>query len=1330
LHQIIVYLTTFIENFSPNLKIKTKFISILTAEVLTPQQSISPIYQEHYLVRREIDLLKSELCRLFSRIDESESEEHFKNIAADFLKVAFYKADYEVNTKNRKDLVIHNGKSTKDPVGVIIEAKKPSNKAEMFSAEKPNVKALHELILYYFDEREEKNNIEIKHLIITNLYEWFVFDENEFDKIFYRNTEIRKLYKSKKEQGKDNPFFYAELAKILSQIADSLRVTYFNLKDYQHAATLPAHDEQDLVFEHLWKVLSPAHLLKLPLGNDANTLNQPFYHELLHILGLEEVIDYSQGGRKLIKRIQKENQRSEGSFMENTLYMISLDKKWQELPNLKEYGDTPQEQLEEIAISLCITWLNRILFLKLLEGQLITYKINGQVIQEKEQRRSANPVDLSRVRFMNLAQIKDFDELHELFFEVLAVKKHERNKVVSEKFGEIPYLNSSLFEEIELEQKVLKINQLKNRLEIPLYEHTVLKKNGKRLTGRKRALEYLFEFLEAFDFAKIEKNKIQEESKDLINSAVLGLVFEQLNGYKEGSFFTPSFITMYMCRETIRKVVVQKFKQASIGFGGDSFEDLKMFLSKDNYLSEKLKLYNKIFNSIKICDPAVGSGHFLVSALNELIACKSELQIIATPENQLLGFLQIEVQNDELRIKNLQLNEEHEYRKPPPNLSKKPYYQVIQETIFHEKKTLMENCLFGVDINPNSVKICRLRLWIELLKNAYYQAAQTPKGFKYEELETLPNIDINIKVGNSLISRFAIDDKYHKLANGARQKLRLATQKYKEQVIIYKNTTDSQTKQNAEKEIANIKKLFSTVANPYDKDYQLLKEKEAQLGEMPLFFDRKEQEIWIENTRKLTQEIEILRKKHEEKIQTVYGRAFEWRFEFPEVLNEDGDFEGFDFVVGNPPYFTLSLLTHLESLLSPQYQTYIKGGDIYCLFYEKAVELVRPNGLIAFITSKQWLNAAYGKPLRKFLEEKVNPLTLIDFGQIKVFDRATVFVNILVYERKEPMQQLEACILPKSFNKKEDDIGWWFDKLKTKVHFSENTWKIGSDLQNQINQKMEQVGTPLKDWEGIQFYRGITTGLNEAFHIDEQTKEYLISQDAKNEEIIKPLLRGRNIKKYAYKYENLYMLFIPWHFPLHQPANIIGASKEAEVLFQKNYPAIYTYLERFKDELISRNSSETNIRYEWYALQRYGSMYYEEFEKPKLVWLEISDRANYAYDEQGMYLTNSAYFLTSKQTDLKFLLAILNSKLVDFYFSQITAKIAGGRKRYTKQYVEQIPIPPLSAEEQAPFVALVEQILAKKQQGEDTSDLENEIDEKVFALYGLTEEEKYLVLNS
>ncbi|SFE40966.1 DUF7149 domain-containing protein [Thermoflexibacter ruber] len=1243
----------------------------MTVEVLTPQQSISEIYQAHYLVRREIDLLKSELGRLFSRIDENESEEHFKNITADFLKTVFYKTDYEVNTKNRKDLVIHNGKSVKDAVGVIIEAKKPSNKAEMFSAEKPNAKALHELILDYFEEREEKDNIEIKYLIITNLYEWFIFDENGFDKAFYRNTEIKKLYKSKKEQGKDNPFFYTELAKILSQVDDNLKVTYFNLKDYQQVAALPPDDEQDLVFEHLWKVLSPAHLLKLPLSNDANTLNQPFYNELLHILGLEEVIDKSQGGKKLIKRIQKESERSEGSMMENVLYIISLDKKWQHLPNLSEYGDTPQEQLEEIAISLCITWLNRILFLKLLEGQLLTYKINEQVINEKEQGKSANPVDLSKVRFLHTTQIKDFDELHELFFEVLAVKKHERNKVVSEKFGEIPYLNSSLFEEIELEEKVLKINQLKNRLEIPLYSQTVLKKNGKRLTGKKRALEYLFDFLGAFDFAKTEKNKIQEESKDLINSAVLGLVFEQLNGYKEGSFFTPSFITMYMCRETIRKVVVQKFKQANIGFEGDSFEDLKMFLSKDNYKSDRLRLYNQVFNSIKICDPAVGSGHFLVAALNELIACKSELQIIASPENMLLGFLQIEIQNDELRVKNLQLNEEHAYRKPPQNFTQKPYYQVIQETLFHEKKTLIENCLFGVDINPNSVKICRLRLWIELLKNAYYQAEPTPKGFRYTELETLPNIDINIKVGNSLISRFALDDKYQKLANGARQKLRLATQKYKEQVIIYKNTTDPQTKQNAEKEIANIKKLFSTTANPYDKDYQLLKEKEAQLGEMPLFFDRKEQETWIENTQKLTQEVEALRKKHEEKLQTVYGKAFEWRFEFPEVLNEDGDFEGFDFVVGNPPY-SRDYLSRLKKFFDELFETSEYKIDPFVFFIERGTHLLYKEGWLNMIVPNTWLNTDTFSKLRHFLLNKTHIEFITNLGR-DVFPKANVDTCIVSLNNFNPIKEVK---ITDASNEKEKDLR--IINYKKLFYKNPNDWFKNKnyifDIHIDSNEKVI-----IEKLLSKSILLGSITEISQGLIPYNKREQSLLNPYISTEpqdETWKPFLdRGNCIGKYSLTWNGLYVKFGSW-------------------LYTANHPKFYEN----EKILIQRHRNPT-----------------------------LKTRIIATYDNQGYYYKDNlcGVILKTQDYDLKFLLAVLNSSTANFYYKKNHTEVS-----LNPTYLKQIPIPQLSAAEQVLFVDLVEQILTKKKQGQDTSQLEREIDERIFDLYGLSEEEKKWVSNS
>jgi type II restriction/modification system DNA methylase subunit YeeA len=308
-----------------------------------------------------------------------------------------------------------------------------------------------------------------------------------------------------------------------------------------------------------------------------------------------------------------------------------------------------------------------------------------------------------------------------------------------------------LFEETGLEKKLVYISGLKDRLEMPTFTNTVLKDaHGKRITGTKNTLHYLFEFLSAYDFASDTKAKIQEQNKTIINASVLGLIFEKINGYKDGSFFTPGFITMYMCRETVRRAAVQKFKDSGIVAykNVETFEELK---DKIEYTDKTVrKEANEIINSLHICDPAVGSGHFLVSALNELIEVKHELRVLNYRDGSRIKGYTITIANDELIITDEEADELFSYNL---NQHNKPFTekQQLQEALFHEKKTIIENCLFGVDINPKSVLICRLRLWIELLKNAYYITGED------HQLQTLPNIDINIKCGNSLISRFALD---------------------------------------------------------------------------------------------------------------------------------------------------------------------------------------------------------------------------------------------------------------------------------------------------------------------------------------------------------------------------------------------------------------------------------------------------------------------------------------------------------------------------------------------------------------------------------------------
>ncbi|MGD0844092.1 MAG: type II restriction endonuclease, partial [Geobacteraceae bacterium] len=568
---------------------------------VTPAKSLNKAYLKQSIKRDHIELFKANLIRLFERIRIEEHEEHLKNIVADFLKDTWYKPAFEINTSKRTDLVIHNGKSSDDQVGVIVETKKPSNRAEMITPERPNAKALHELLHYYMQERYIRDNKEIKHLIICNIYEWYIFDAADFERFFFGNHKLVKSYKDWNDGllvSANTDWFYQEIAKpFIEKELIELPCVCLDLHDFEKIVRHPDKvDDKKLI--NLYKILSPPHLLKQPFANDSNSLNKEFYSELLHIIGLEEV---KEKGKKLIRR-KAEEERYDGSLLENTINVLRIRSK---VGVEQAASDSPLQSIDlyfETALELCITWLNRLLFLKLLEGQLIAYHKGDRAYT-----------------FLNSNRIADFDELNELFFEVLAVRVAERSPSVQAKFGNIPYLNSSLFEESDLERATIRINELKNRHDLPLYGATVLKGgSGKRLTGNKNTLTYLFEFLDAYDFSTEGSAEIQEQNKTIINASVLGLIFEKINGYKDGSFFTPGFITMYICRETIRRAVLRKFND-KYGWACSNITELYNRIDPG-----KLKEANETVNSLKICDPAVGSGHFLVSALNEIISVKSD----------------------------------------------------------------------------------------------------------------------------------------------------------------------------------------------------------------------------------------------------------------------------------------------------------------------------------------------------------------------------------------------------------------------------------------------------------------------------------------------------------------------------------------------------------------------------------------------------------------------------------------------------------------------------------------------------------------------------------
>lgn len=924
---------------------------------LTIAKSLNKAYRQVSIDKQSFDTFKQQLRMLYKQIATIDTEEKLKGDLMDFLKLTFYGQNYKVSPNGRIDCAIHLGNSIDTPVGVIFEVKMPTNASEMITKDNLNRKALQELLLYYLRERIEKKNIQLKQLVVTNIYEYFIFDAQEFERVFYSNKKLIKRFTDFNDgtlTSDKTDFFYKEIAaEVIESVKDNLSYTWFDIRKYK--TFLNNGTDKRLI--ELYKIFSPEHLFKKRFQNDSNSLNTKFYSELLYIIGLEEV-EEKDSHKRIITR-QKASNRNSASILENTITILDSEDLLDNVQNRSSFGNAREEQLFNVALTLTIGWINRILFLKLLEAQLVKYHKGDK-----------------SYAFLSSQLIPDYDELNKLFFQVLAKRPEERTDTINEKFGKIPYLNSSLFEVSPLERNTIRISNLGNG-ELPLYNNTILKNGKKPRYKQLPTLLYLLEFLDAYDFASEGSEEVQETSKALISASVLGLIFEKINGHKDGSVFTPGAVTMYMSRKAIQATILRKFKEET-GWNCSDYETLK-----DKDITD-FKKANAIVDSIRICDPAVGSGHFLVSVLNEIIRTKYDLGILLDCNGKRIKKQDwnIEIVNDELIVSDAD-------GEPFVYIPGNDESQRIQEALFNEKRRIIENCLFGVDLNPNAVNICRLRLWIELLKNAYYT-----RDSEYTYLETLPNIDINIKVGNSLIHRFDFKQDISEIL----KKANVSINQYKDAVNRYKNAHSKNEKRELEEMISTIKSTLRTYISMDDPKISRKIHLERELNDLltPKLFEisKKEKAQQEKRAKELKAKIGKLNDEIEEiRNNKMFIGAFEWRIEFPEILDDAGHFIGFDCVIGNPPYIQLQKMgTNADALQKMSYKTYERSGDIYCLFYEIGMELLKPNAMLSFITSNKWMRAGYGKTLREYISTKFDPIQLIDFSNNKIFDSATVLV--------------------------------------------------------------------------------------------------------------------------------------------------------------------------------------------------------------------------------------------------------------------------------------------------------------------------------------------------
>ncbi|EDP4639611.1 TPA: Eco57I restriction-modification methylase domain-containing protein [Campylobacter jejuni] len=1243
-----------------------KFEAINEKEFLNPYHRKKPILETE--LNEFIKTLKDYKINLENNLKNNED-----SLVANALSKFFENLSFQCEVKS-----IHKGNSgidlalKKDGLTqVIIEAKLP-NSREFFSPSKPNCKALHECILYYLRERKALNS-SLKHIIITDFYSFFIFKADLFEELFNKNKYFKEAFEnfeSKNSLFKGNTDeIYKEFEKILN--GDStLKGLFVDLK--------PILEQDKLSFSKLkplFKIFSKDCLLSEFNPNDANSLNNAFYKELLYILGLCE----SKQNSKLIIAKSEESKEEQGTFY------TAINSK------LKE------ENFETI-LKLLILWLNRILFLKLIESNLVRFN------------------DDKNLKFLNFKKIPDFDKLSELFFEVLAKEKSTRKK---SEFAYLPYLNSSLFEKQSIEN-TLEISSLSNDLKLFYYKNTVLKDDKcKAKKGQVGLLEYLFEFLDSFDFGSDDEQSEILSQKELISSSVLGNVFEKLNGYKEGSFYTPSFITSYMCKESITKVVLDKFN-AQFDLDAKDISELRKSLRKEDKKAQK-----ELLNSIKICDPAVGSGHFLVSALNVMLSIYDELNLFDEE-------FYLEVQNDEILITGRK-GEFIEYKRPS---TPKDKAHLIQQELFHTKKDIIENNLFGVDINPNSCEITKLRLWIELLKHSFYQSFDDGN---YHDLKTLPNIDINIKCGNSLVSYFETGKSLSHYPN-----IKERMSKYKRIVKDYKEGfyTD---KSHINQEIKNLKISFKNFcfADKFKKEMKSFNDKCEKYSkkygnflavddENLKFFVSANLTLFDFDEKEATKEFANLKKEYDNIFNLESNHPFEWRFEFPEILDDDGNFKGFDLIIGNPPYIkeaeNKELFTNTKKL-----RTYQGKMDIWYHFVGRGFDILKNNGYLAFIATNNWVTNSGAKKLRNIVLEESQILSLVDFSSFMVFDSASIQTMIMQFQKTKP---------PKNYE-------FHFAKITTQTPIYEDVINLLKNEKTQNNEILKINLTPKKfidktlnftksDYEELfnkiqkygKFYleeKEVANGIhphydfinnrinsnhNFAFKIgqgifglSEEEKEKLKLTKLENN-LVKPYYDTQNFLKFFFK-KNNHQWLIYTNSSFKNPNSM------------DDYPNLKKHLDKFQNVITSDNKP--------YGLHRARD---EKFftGSPRIVALrKCVGEPKFSYVDFDCYVSATFYVIKTQRINVKYLTAILNSKLIAFWLKH-KGKMQGNNYQIDKEPLLNIPIVTINSKNQKiadELINLVDEILKAKEQDKNanTSPLEEKINNMVYKIYNLTEEE-------
>ena len=801
----------------------------------------------------------------------------------------------------------------------------------------------------------------------------------------------------------------------------------------------------------------------------------------------------------------------------------------------------------------------------------------------------------------------------------------ESNSQIIERFKTVPFLNGGLFECLD---KLVDDKDNKKNIEVFTdgfsREPNWMAFIPNNLFWQKEDGEHegVIHLLSRYNFT-VEENS-PSDVQVALDPELLGKVFENLLGTynpetsetarkDSGSFYTPREIVSFMVDESIKDYLSKTVKNLTSENIQILFNDNVECYNSDN----KAEIVNAL-KSMKILDPACGSGAFPMGALQRIVHLIQKCNGVTSDKNSLYSL----------------------------------------------KLDLIEKCLYGVDIQPIAVQICKLRFFISLICE---QDKTDSISYNYG-FNPLPNLETKFVAANSLIGmeRKSQNDLFSD-PDGKIEKKKLEIQE-KRHEHFKAPTAEAKAKCREDD-----RKLRAELANLLEQNKMFAPKDAEQLAE------------W---------------NPYDQNAVSPFFDA-EWMFNTA---------EGFDIVIGNPPYIQLQKDSgKLANLYEAQnYKSFAKTGDIYCLFYEKGCNLLNSTGRLCFITSNKWMRAGYGEKLRDYFAKNVNPKLLVDFAGVKVFESATVDTNILLFEKGKNEGKTLSCTTTTLTKDGLSNLSDFVKQNSCDCSFTtKESWVILSPIEQSIKKKIESAGVPLKDWD-ISINYGIKTGFNDAFIISGEKREEILNncktkeERKKTDDLIRPILRGRDIKRYSYEYADLYLIAT---FP----------SKHYDI---EEYPAVKEYLLPFGMERLEQTGKEHTIKGEkikarkktnnkWFETQDSIS-YWDEFNKPKIVWGNLNLSATYTLAPAGMMINAPATMIVPASESL---LCILNSKIADYYIRNLGVTRNGGYFEYKPMFIEQLPVPQNIDEK------LFEEFSNKELNNEE------EIDRKVYELYGLTDEE-------